>query len=79
MKQRVEELERQETAALQNQVQAMAPPACFQHGSDALVDMATHITVAIDLLTAQKTRDLCLLVTSARYALASRLRLSQIH
>jgi len=67
VKQRVEELERQESAALQNQVQAMAPAACFQHGSDALLDMASHITAAIDLLTAQKTRDLCLLVTSSRY------------
>lgn len=66
LKQRVEELERQETAALQNQVQAMAPAACFQHGSDALRDMALHITAAIDLLTAQKTRELCLLVTSSR-------------
>lgn len=67
LKQRVEELERQETAALQNQVQAMAPAACFQHGSDALRDMALHITAAIDLLTAQKTRELCLLVTSSRF------------
>lgn len=67
VKQRVEELERQDSAALQNQVQAMAPAACFQHGSEALLDLASHITVAIDLLTAQKTRDLCLLVTSSRF------------
>lgn len=67
VKQRVEELERQDSAALKNQVQAMAPAACFQHGSEALLDMASHITSAIDLLTAQKTRDLCLLVTSSRY------------
>lgn len=67
VKLRVEELERQDSAALQNQVQAMAPVACFQHGSDALLDMASHITAAIDLLTAQKTRDLCLLVTSSRF------------
>ncbi|KAG0599921.1 hypothetical protein M758_12G187800 [Ceratodon purpureus] len=76
VKQRVEELERQETAALQNQVQAMAPAACFQHGSDALLDMASHITAAIDLLTAQKTRDLCLLVTSTRFL--DRLHLSLV-
>jgi hypothetical protein len=67
VKQRVEELERQDSAALKNQVQAMAPAACFQHGSEALLDMASHIASAIDLLTAQKTRDLCLLVTSSRF------------
>lgn len=83
MKQRVEELGRQETAALQNQVQAMAPATCFQHGSDALLKMVLHITAALDLLTARKTRDLSLLVTSSRCASSPHLEnpmiLSSLH
>jgi len=67
VKQRIEELGRQDSASLQNQVQAIAPAACFQHSTDALIEMALHVTAALDLLTAQKTRDLSLLVTSSRF------------
>lgn len=77
MKQRIEELGRQDSASLQNQVQAIAPAACFQHSTDALLEMALHVTAALDLLTAQKTRDLSLLVTSSRYVFGCRLHSSR--
>jgi len=67
VKQRLEEMGRHDTAALQNQVQAVMSPACTQHGSDTLLLMTLHIATALELLTARKTRDLSLLVTSSRF------------
>ncbi|CAM6034819.1 unnamed protein product [Sphagnum compactum] len=67
VKQRLEEMGRHDTAALQNQVQAVMSPACTQHGSDTLLVMTLHIGTALELLTARKTRDLSLLVTSSRF------------
>ncbi|KAL3686703.1 hypothetical protein R1sor_013012 [Riccia sorocarpa] len=67
LKQRLEEMENEDTAALQNQVQAVAPTSISQHGSESLMAMVTSVCQVLNLLTNRKTRDLILLSTSLRY------------
>lgn len=67
LKQRLEEMESDDTAALQNQVQAVAPTWIPQHGSESLMAMVSSIAQALNLLTNRKTRDLILISTSVRY------------
>ncbi|KAL2628535.1 hypothetical protein R1flu_013221 [Riccia fluitans] len=67
LKQRLEEMENEDTAALQNQVQAVASNSITQHGSESLMAMVSSVSQVLNLLTNRKTRDLVLLSTSLRY------------
>ncbi|CAM6092714.1 unnamed protein product [Calypogeia fissa] len=77
LKQRLQEIDSDETSALQNQVQVVAPSSIPQHGSEALLAMASSVTKAFNLFTNRATRELILICTSMRYL--DRLEASLIH
>ncbi|EFJ26499.1 hypothetical protein SELMODRAFT_172615 [Selaginella moellendorffii] len=65
--QRVEELDNSATAALQSQIQAVASASLPQYSSQVLKEMGGDISVALDLVTSSRTRDLVLMLTSERF------------
>lgn len=74
---RIEEINREETSSLQNQVQAISPQNLQQYGSDSFQMMGAEISKAINLLTNKKTRDLIMIVTSQRFLKRLEVSLSQ--
>eukprot|EP00252_Welwitschia_mirabilis_P026300 TRINITY_DN8572_c0_g1_i1.p1 TRINITY_DN8572_c0_g1~~TRINITY_DN8572_c0_g1_i1.p1 ORF type:complete len:562 (-),score=126.15 TRINITY_DN8572_c0_g1_i1:198-1883(-) len=76
LRQRIVEMETEETSSLQNQVQAVAPSALQQHGSDSLRRMVSSVSQALQLLTNRKTCDLIMILNSKRFL--ERLELSLI-
>lgn len=77
LKQRLQEIDSDETSALQNQVQVVAPSSVPQHGSETLMAMASSVTKVLNLVTNRTTRELILISTSMRYL--DRLEASLIH
>lgn len=64
---RIEEMNKEDTSSLQNQVQAISPQALQQYGSDSFKAMNADISKSISLLTNKKTRDLIMIITSPRF------------
>lgn len=61
-----EEINREETSSLQNQVQATSPQDLQQYGNDLFQIMSAEVLKAISKLTNKKTRDLIMIATSQR-------------
>ncbi|KAI5068217.1 hypothetical protein GOP47_0016562 [Adiantum capillus-veneris] len=64
---RVEEIKREETSSLQNQVQVISPQHLQQYGYDSFEVMSAEVLRAIGLLTDKKTRDIIMVATSQRF------------
>lgn len=62
-----EEINRNETSSLQNQVQAISPQDLQQYGNDSFRIMSAEVLKAISQLTNKKTRDLIMIATSQRF------------
>ncbi|KAJ0961715.1 hypothetical protein J5N97_000034 [Dioscorea zingiberensis] len=67
LNQRVMEMKSEDTSSLQHQVQAVAPFVLQQCTADAVQTMLSKISLAISILTDQKTRDLIMILNSKRF------------
>lgn len=68
MRQRLDEMQGGESAALQDQVRAVAPADVQQHGSDSIAGLVQAVTKIVDTLMNDKTRNLIMILTSPRYS-----------
>ncbi|MCO5574868.1 hypothetical protein L7F22_028661 [Adiantum nelumboides] len=64
---RAEEMKREDSSSLQNQVQAVSPQHLQQYGNDSFEVMSAEVLRAIGLLTDKNTRDVIMIATSQRF------------